>query len=203
MFIKVPIFKKLLKQAFAADRMKVKMDESGLTVDCSHFAVWFEREHIPNKIKSAIVELAGEIPEEGKAFLAQKNGNQYEMDSAVLDMRNLLRQTDKRYVQTPIVYSDDYDTYRFLQMAGKPDNIKLVADIFIQMLDPHELDHVAAEGTIQGPYSMETGMLFFWATDLCILAVGAIVPHRGIVKKTMLELADIDFEGDYSGLEER
>lgn len=203
MFIKVPIFKKLLKQAFAADRMKVKMDESGLTVDCSHFAVWFEREHIPNKIKSAIVELAGEIPEEGKAFLAQKNGNQYEMDSAVLDMRNLLRQTDKRYVQTPIVYSDDYDTYRFLQMAGKPDNIKLVADIFIQMLDPHELDHVAAEGTIQGPYSMETGMLFFWATDLCILAVGAIVPHRGIVKKTMLELADIDFERDYSGLEER
>ena len=203
MFIKVPIFKKLLKQAFAADRMKVKMDESGLTVDCSHFAVWFEREHIPNQIKSAIVELAGEIPEEGKAFLAQKSGNQYEMDSAVLDMRNLLRQTDKRYVQTPIVYSDDYDTYRFLQMAGKPDNIKLVADIFIQMLDPHELDHVAAEGTIQGPYSMETGMLFFWATDLCILAVGAIVPHRGIVKKTMLELANIDFEGDYSGLEEQ
>lgn len=203
MFIKVPIFKKLLKQAFAADRMKVKMDESGLTVDCSHFAVWFEREHIPNKIKSAIVELAGEIPEEGKAFLAQKNGNQYEMDSAVLDMRNLLRQTDKRYVQTPIVYSDDYDTYRFLQMAGKPDNIKLVAGIFIQMLDPHELDHVAAEGTIQGPYSMETGMLFFWATDLCILAVGTIVPHVGIVKKTMMELSDIDFEGDYSRLEER
>ena len=203
MFIKIPVFKKLLKQAFAGNRMKVKMDGSGLTVDCGHFAVWFEREHIPNKIKSAIVELAGEIPEEGEAFLAQKSGNQYEMDSAVLDLQNLLRQTDKRYVQTPIVYSDDYDTYRFLQMAGKPDNIKLVADIFIQMLDPHELDHVAAEGTIQGPYSMETGMLFFWATDLCILAVGAIVPHRGIVKKTIMELADIDFEGGYSGLEER
>ena len=203
MFIKIPVFKKLLKQAFAAGRMKVKMDESGLTVDCGHFTVWFERKHIPNKIKSAIVELAGEIPEEGNAFLAQKSGNQYEMDSAVLDLQNLLRQTDKRYVQTPIVYSDDYDTYRFLQMAGKPDNIKLVADIFIQMLDPHELDHVAAEGTIQGPYSMETGMLFFWATDLCILAVGAIVPHVGIVKKTMMELSDIDFEGDYSRLEER
>lgn len=203
MFIKVPIFKKLLKQAFAADRMKVKMDESGLTVDCGYFAVWFEREHIPNKIKSAIVELSGEIPEEGKDFLAQQSGNQYEMDSAVLDLQNLLRQTDKRYVQTPIVYNDNYDTYRFLQMAGKPDNIKLVADIFIQLLDPHELDHAAAEGTIQGPYSMETGMLFFWATDLCILAVGAIMPHRGIVKKTMMELADIDFEGDYSGLEER
>lgn len=203
MFIKVPVFKKLLKQAFAANRMKVKMDRSGLTVDCGHFAVWFEKEHIPNKIKSAIVELAGEIPEEGKAFLAQKSGNQYEMDSAVLDLRNLLRQTDKRYVQTPIVYSDNYDIYRFLQMAGKPDNIKLVADIFIQLLDPHELDHVAAEGTIQGPYSMETGMLFFWATDLCILSVCAIVPHRDIVKKTIMELADIDFDGDYSGLEER
>lgn len=203
MFIKVPVFKKLLKQAFAANRMKVKMDRSGLTVDCGHFAVWFEKEHIPNKIKSAIVELAGEIPEEGKAFLAQKSGNQYEMDSAVLDLRNLLRQTDKRYVQTPIVYSDNYDTYRFLQMAGKPDNIKLVADIFIQLLDPHELDHVAAEGTIQGPYSMETGMLFFWATDLCTISVCAIVPHRDIVEKTIMELADIDFEGDYSGLEER
>lgn len=203
MFIKVPVFKKLLKRAFAANRMKVKMDESGLTVDCGHFAVWFEKEHIPNKIKSAIVELSGEIPEEGKAFLAQQSGNQYEMDSAVLDLQNLLRQTDKRYVQTPIVYSDNYDTYCFLQMAGKPDNIKLVADIFIQLLDPHELDHAAAEGAIQGPYSMETGMLFFWATDLCILAVGAIMPHRGIVKKTITELADIDFEGDYSGLEER
>lgn len=203
MFIKVPVFKKLLKRAFAANRMKVKMDGSGLTIDCGHFAVWFKKEHIPNKIKSAIVELSGEIPEEGKAFLAQQSGNQYEMDSAVLDLRNLFRQTNKRYVKTPIVYSDDYDTYRFLQMAGKPDNIKLVADIFVQLLDPHELDHVAAEGTIQGPYSMETGMLFFWATDLCILAVGAIMPHRGIVKKTMTELADIDFEGDYSGLEER
>lgn len=203
MFIKVPVFKKLLKRAFAANRMKVKMDGSGLTVDCGHFAVWFEKEHIPNKIKSAIVELSGEIPEEGKAFLAQKSGNQYEMDSSALDVWSALRQTDKRYVQTPILYSDDYVAYRFLQMAGKPDNIKLVADIFIQLLDPHELDHAAAEGAIQGPYSMETGMLFFWATDLCILAVGAIMPHRGIVKKTMTELADIDFEGDYSGLEER
>lgn len=203
MFIKVPIFKKLLKQAFAADRMKIKMDESGLTVDCRHFAVWFEKEHIPNKIKSAIVELAGEIPEEGKAFLAQKSGNQYEMDSAALDVRSAFRQTDKRYVQTPVVYSDDYDTYRFLQMAGKTDNIKLVADIFIQLLDPHELDFSAAEGTIQGPYGTENGTMFFWETDLCILAVGAIMPHCGIVKKTMMELEGIDFEGDYSGLEER
>ena len=88
-------------------------------------------------------------------------------------------------------------------MAGTPDNIMLVADTLIQMLEPHDLYNGAADGTIQGPYSMETGMLFFWATDLCILAVGAIVPHVGIVKKTMMELSDIDFEGDYSRLEER
>ena len=182
MFIKVPVFKKLLKQAFAGNRMKVKMDGNDLTVDCGHFAVWFEREHIPNKIKSAIVELAGEIPEEGKAFLAQQSGNQYEMDSAVLDLQNLLRQTDKRYVQTPIVYSDNYDTYRFLQMAGKPDNIKLVADIFIQMLDPHELDHVAAEGTIQGPYSMEP-VCCSSGRRTCVFLLWALLYHIAALSK--------------------
>lgn len=202
MFIKVPIFKRLLKRAFAADQMKVCMDETGLTVDCGSFAVWFEREAIPNKIKSAIVELAGEIPEEGKAFLAQKSGNQYEMDGTAFNVCDALRKTDKRYIQTPMVYDDNYNTYRFLQMAGT-NNIKVVLDVFIHLLDPHELDFVAGEGAIQGPYSTESGTMFFWTTDLCILAVGATIPHLGLVRKTMMELADIDFDGDYSGLEER
>lgn len=202
MFIKVPIFKRLLKQAFCADRMKVRMDEEGLTVDCKYFAVWFDKEHIPNKIKSAIVELAGEIPEEGKAFLAQRTGNQHELVEAVFDVRDGLRRTDARYVKTPIVYNDDYGAYRFLQMAGT-DNIKTVAEVYIQMLDPHELDFSADEGTIQGPYSTRTGEFFFWATDLCVLSVGATIPHRGIVRKTIMELGGIDFEGDYSGLEDK
>lgn len=202
MFIKVPVFKKLLKRAFVMDQMKVCMDETGLSVDCGYFAVWFEREAIPNKIKSAIVELAGEIPEEGKAFLASKSGNQYEMDGTAFNVRDGLRKTDKRYIRTPVVYNDDYNTYRFLQMAGT-DNIKVVLDIFIQLLDPHELDFAAGEGAIQGPYSTESGTMFFWTTDLCTMAVCATIPHLGLVRKTMMELADIDFEGDYSGLEEK
>lgn len=202
MFIKVPVFKKLLKQGFLSDQMKVKMDKSDLTVDCVHFAVWFEREHIPNKIKSAIVELAGEIPEEGEAFLAQKSGNQYEMNISALDVRSALLQTDKRYVQTPILYSDDYVAYRFLQMAGTT-NMVVIADIFAQLLDPHELDFSEAEGPIQGPYGTENGTMFFWETDLCILAVESLVPPRGIVRKTMMELSGINFEGDYYRLEER
>lgn len=202
MFIHMPTFKKLMKQAFSAGRLTVGNSNGGLFVECGTFIVWLETSTIPNKVKGAIMELTGELPSEEHVFKAGKEGNQYELPwNYTWNVREGARKADKRYIVSPIVLDDSrYNAFRFLQQAGTS-NVKAISEVFIGMIDHAEIDQENGEGSVQGPYSTERGDIFYWQTDLCVLAVCGSKLYRGLSRMVEATISEIDFEGDYSGLE--
>lgn len=203
MFLHMPTFKKLLKSAFRRDTLRVGNLDGGLLVHGGIFAVWFQNDMIPNKVKAAVMELTGELPAEGEFFKATKDGNQYEMpENPAWDIHRGLKEANRRYVVTPIVLNDSrYDTFRFLRQAGAGP-IRAIKEGFISLIDLAEIDYNHGEGTPAGPYGKEDGYQFFWATDFCILTVCEVKLYRGISRKVQLSLRTVDFENDYTELED-
>ena len=204
MFLHMPTFKKLLKSAFRRDCLRVGNLDGGLLVHGRTFAAWFQNEMIPKKVKEAVMELTGELPEEGKLFKATKDGNQYEIpENPEWDIHRGLKEADRRYVVTPVVLNDSrYDTFRFLQQAGAGP-IRVIKEDFISLIDLAEIDYNHGEDTPAGPYGREDGYQFFWATDFCILTVCETRLYRGISRKLQLSLETVDFENTYEELEDK
>lgn len=204
MFLHMPTFKKLLKSAFRRDNLRVGNLDGGLLIHGGTFAVWLQNDMIPNKVKAAVMELTGELPEEGKLFKAIKDGNQYEMpENPEWDIHRGLKEANRRYVVTPVVLNDSrYDTFRFLQQAGAGP-IRVIKEDFISLIDLAEIDYNHGEDTPAGPFGKKDGYQFFWATDFCILTVCETRLYRGISRKVQLSLWGVDFENDYTELEDK
>lgn len=204
MFLHMPTLKKLMKAALNRNSLTVGMMEGGLFVGESTFTAWFDWNFIPNKVKGAIMELTGELPTENHTFKAGKEGNQYELPwNPYWDIREQLRRADKRYIVTPIVLDDQrYSAFRFLQQADTTDNVKVISEQFMHLIDCAEIDTQNGEGSPQGPFGTENGNMFYWSTDFCILGVWAYKLYRGLSLEVQNAISKIDFEGDYTGLEE-
>ena len=202
MFLHMPTFKKLLKSAFRRDTLRVGNLDGGLLVHGGTFAVWLQNDMVPNKVKAAVMELAGELPEEGKIFKATGIGNQYEMpENLEWDIHRGLKEANRRYVVTPVVLNDSrYDAFRFLQQAGAGP-IHAIKEEFISLIDLAEIDYNHGEDTPSGPYGRDDGIRFFWATDFCILSVYGARLYRGISRKVQLSVGTIDFEKNYEELD--
>ena len=113
MFLHMPTLKKLLKSAYNHSNLTIGRQEDGLLIDCGTFMTWLEWCSVPNKVKAALIELAGELPEEGHVFTAGKEGNQYEIpERDAWHIHDGLRAAQKRYIVTPVILDGDY---HFLQ----------------------------------------------------------------------------------------
>ncbi len=200
MFLHMPTLKKLLKSAYNQSKLIIGRLEDGLLIECGTFMAWLEWYSVPNKVKAALIELAGELPEEGHVFTAGKEGNQYEIpERDVWRIHDGLRAAEKRYIVTPVVLDGDY---HFLQEANSAAT-KIVAQKFIDLIDPSERDYAGGEGSIAGPYGRPDSDIIYWATDLCILAVRESRLYKGLSRAIRNALETINFEGDYSRLEDQ
>lgn len=137
--------------------------EDGLLIECGTFMTWLEWYSVPNKVKAALIELAGELSEEGHVFTAGKEWNQYEIpERDAWHIHDGLRAAEKRYIVTPVVLDGDY---HFLQEANSAAT-KIVAQKFIDLIDPSERDYAGGEGSIAGPYGRPDSDIIYWATVL-------------------------------------
>ena len=83
MFIKSAGFKKLIKEAYNHNGLRIGNDGKGIYICGGYWAIWVRKGHIPKKELAAIIELTGEMPDEGAGFKSGKGGNQYEMPENV------------------------------------------------------------------------------------------------------------------------
>lgn len=205
MFIHMPTFKKAIKQAFSAGKLIVGNIDEQLYIECGNVQFWLLYNNVPNKIKGAIMEFTGELPEENDVFQAGIEGNQYKLTiEDRWSLQKCLKQANKRYVQTPVVFHDTkYSAFRFFQQSGNAQNVKVINEMLLSLINPAELDYEHGEGEISGPYSSEDGNVFYWKTDLCVLGICASKLYRGISRMVLTTMASVDFEGDYSDLEDK
>lgn len=84
MFINPSIFKKLIKEAWEHQILILSQKEGYLMIQGGYWLVEADMTVIPYKVRAALVELCGMLPEEGMTFRAGKGSSlQYEFEQTV------------------------------------------------------------------------------------------------------------------------
>ena len=171
MFIKSAGFKRLINEAYNNNGLRIGDDGNGIYICGGYWRIWVRKGYIPKKELAAIIELTGEMPEEGKGFMSTKGGNQYEIPENVFfdAMRNA--ENCERYanVTTLLIKAQTKAIERVIQ---EPTNNKvyLINEKFIEMLDNtcinYGIGEIEAEGPLLGPLE---GV--FWKNNMMALHV--------------------------------
>ena len=64
MFLNKTKFKKMMKEAYNGGGLRVGRIYDGLVISSGTWSSWPREGDIPNWLKAAVIELAGELPEE-------------------------------------------------------------------------------------------------------------------------------------------
>ena len=80
MFVRLRDFKRLIKEAYTGAGLYVARRGNQLLFGGSYWAIATTKESLDKKALAAVIELTGEMPEDGGAFKATKEANQYEIN---------------------------------------------------------------------------------------------------------------------------
>lgn len=191
MFLKSAEFKKLIKEAYSGPGLKFGNDGYGYYLSGGYWAIWIMKGFIPKKELGAIIELTGEMPEEGKGFKSTKDGNQYEIQNNPIFrvMENAL-ECETELCVTPVLIKENLEKpKRILQNPGSR-KILLVDEKFVRMIDNSTIDFKSGETPAEGPLiGKHAGV--FWKND--IMAMHVMQIEDGKHEKLIKHLEEMEF----------
>lgn len=118
MFLKINMFKKLIKAAWKGIGLTVGNDGEEIYLVGNHWTIWLASWEMTNKAKAAIIELTGGLPSEGTAYKAWDGESpQYEM-TELYDpemYRPEVRNFKIGYKKTGVILNDMRKDYMVLQ----------------------------------------------------------------------------------------
>jgi hypothetical protein len=85
MFVRLRDFKRLIKEAYTGAGLYVARRGNQLLFGGSYWAIATTKESLDKKALAAVIELTGEMPEDGGAFKATKEANQYEIEGPFIN----------------------------------------------------------------------------------------------------------------------
>lgn len=191
MFLNTSKCKKLFKSAFSAEGLRVARSEGQLYVGGNTWEMLFNWDEIPNKIKAAIIELCGKLPEEGQSFKATKDSAQIEMIETVPDILQKYKLATVNLADTNVLIDHKYYTMRLFQRQDTNDLFSVNTELS-DILDFREINF-EKEGNPSGPclYGDEV----FYHTCLCTLGVLGIKNKPDTQNgKIMQALSSLTFE---------
>lgn len=155
MFIKTAGFKRLLKEAYKGAGLRIGAAADGVYLSGGYWVIWVKRSEIPKEKLAAIIELVGELPEEGEAYRATKDGQQYEL--AWNELYNAMEKarhcTCGLKITRIMLGGRTGAASRVLQYA-QTGRIRLVDEGLVRMIDGNEVDikrgHTQPEGPMGG-----------------------------------------------------
>lgn len=197
MFLNKTKFKRLVKEAWNADTLKVGCIYDGVVVCGGKWIVWVDGGYMPNWAKAILIEFIGEMPEYGtfwtygkrydKAPQRNLEINQY------LDLPYLFRQAKVAYVVTPIVFWSRWFQIRLIQHRESGEFIALDEDLY-SLIDLSQME--ADEAAPVGAAAMSKGSgALYWKNDVCALCLITMDGVDDCVKETMKKLEAVDFGG--------
>lgn len=171
MFITSQGFKKLINEAYKSVGLRIGNDSNGYYISGSFWTIWIKNGMIPKKELAAIIELTGELPEQGEAFLANKGGNQYELSYS--DTYNVMENAimcEEEMDITPLILDYEGVQARILQ---NPNNgtIVLINERFVKMIDNTVIDYEKGETQAQGPMIQGKMQGVFWRNNTMAMHV--------------------------------
>lgn len=147
MFLNKTKFKKMMKEAYNGGGLRVGRIYDGLVISSGTWISWTREGDIPNWLKAAVIELAGELPEEGDMFqVSFSDGMQYQIkDNPIYDLPGRFRESHFAFTDTKVTQ----EGIRFFQNKQNG-NIIAVNEKFASLIDLKELQ---GENPPMGPVS--------------------------------------------------
>lgn len=162
MFLKMNLLKKAIKEAWQTCGLRITNTGDGFALLGGYWYVWLEADTMPNKVKAAVIELAGELPEPGRPFKAQKGmKNQYEIEENDFFWIRQREDTVTKLMPRNVFFRY-YDTiYQLVEKADK----KIIAfnAAMMDMVDVSQID--PGESAPTDPMDYINGI--YWQNDRC------------------------------------
>lgn len=199
MFIKTQGFKRLIKEAYKGPGLRIGRDDRGIYIVGAYWALQIEEGQIPKKELAAIIELTGEMPEEGSGFKATETGNQYELQSnPVYKVLKNAQECKEKLEVTKLIVEARGAKGRILQ-SELTGGITVINEQFIDMIDIACMDYENGEAGLEGPLvGKHIGV--FWRDNIMALHV---FPRNDEAAAGLLkQLETFRIEGDYAVSEE-
>lgn len=156
MFLHIATAKRLFKEAFSSGRLVVRRYAGWLYVSGAGWEVEMVFGTVPYKLKAAIVELCGRLPEKDEGFVAGKEGLQDIREREELANTEILSAGYMRAKQvlteTPVVLDYKYCMYKLLQHRENKIFTLINMDL-LSLIDNREVDMEHGEGIPCGPCS--------------------------------------------------
>ena len=195
MFITQKAFRALIKQAYTGAGLTVGRRENRLLFCGSYWGIEVVREALPNKSLAAVIELTGELPEDGGLFKATKEGGiQYEIPETYWDITAAAEQTKDCYKVSNVMVQSKDKVYRVLQAESKQRETQLINNLFVDAVDPKEMNF-EYESYIEGPLAAGTNTYaVYWKNEACVMAA-FLMRKEDMKENELLEfLKRIDLE---------
>jgi hypothetical protein len=160
-FISSKVLTKLIKDQYKTI-LKVGYIDDGIVVIGGEWAVWMDYEHVPNKVKGTIVELAGGLPGKNKLFSLSKDFPTPNYELITPDIEKLFKEidiADNKLRVSPISLNN---STRLLQADNALQSIVEVKEKLLDLVDLSEVD-LDIEGQPTGPcYADDPYGKLFW-----------------------------------------
>lgn len=166
MFIKPNALKKLMKEAFKGGGLRVAKMEGRLYLAGSYWAVECQMDRVQWSILAALIEMTGQIPEEGEKYRAEPGGNQYE---EFLETKIQKDEAAEELVMTDLVIMEKYGIPVRILQNPCTGAIELVQNRIADMIDDEEAAKNQEENP-DGPMLSRGGLL--WENETGALLVG-------------------------------
>lgn len=183
MFLKEAAIKKLIKQAYKKSILFVANLHSDYVIYSGGWIIKVDKKKLSNKIKGAIIELTGELPEQGeRKQYGPESEYMPEADSDEYWEKHIdTEQASYAYLVTSILYERNGQMERIVQAVSGtkyaiPENAAAA---------------VKHTGDLYGPFGKrEDGGFLLWYDDDCIFAVHTAESDKE--KEILEKMAGID-----------
>lgn len=172
MFVRLRDFKSLIKEAYTGAGLYVARKGERLLFGGSYWAIATDRRALDKKALAAVIELTGEIPEDGGAFKATKEGNQYEINEVhwnLIDATEKYEDEQEELTITSLVLQK-YPFGKVMRiLQGKDGRTDVLSERFITAIDPASMNE-QYEYEIEGPFiNRRFPKQVYWASDATVL----------------------------------
>lgn len=188
MFLNKTKFKKMMKEAYNGGGLRVGRIYDGLVISSGTWISWTREGDIPNWLKGAVMELTGELPEEGDLFQASySDGIQYQIkENPIYDLPSRFRESHFAFTDTKVTR----EGIRFFQ--NKQDmGIIAVNEKFASLIDLKELQ---GENPPMGPVSdIGKGDFLIYKNEESAFCFGRLSVSNSQTMEVMNVLGSISF----------
>lgn len=201
MFLKRNALKALMTRAYKGGGLSVRNDGVGLSIGGAKWCVYIMHGDMPKETMGDLISLVGELPGEGEAYVADKNGNQMEIyDSSLLSPMDLEPHTELTVI--PLIVCGSIGILRELRTG----HIVPVPFSYLQAIDYGSL--MKDEATPDGPFgisAMVEGRFYnaaCWQNNMMAFSIGDSRIENESVKKLLGQLESLPMpeeNGDEKG----